>query len=206
MTKTDYRLLRDQFREQVAERRDTRVRRAIENTAQKNRDDIRSYWDMLKTTRKGPLPSYPEFRRLPMVNTLVWKNTTEALALDGKKETVSAELREDEVTRNHIQQNIDVWLHDKRKKLAQKLGDPYPSLPVPSGFVHPVERTTAWFQCTKCNRVSKSLEGVTALSFANVCAHQCIGLPKKERLQGTWDVDWFEPDQKVRDAMHIKIA
>ena len=196
--------MKDQFLEQVAHCRKTRIRRAMDNTARINRNDIRSYWNRLKTIATGALPSYYEFRRLPMPSMLALKNTSEELALNENKESVRQELQNNATTRKHVQEQVNVWLADKKTKFAEMLGEKYSALAGPAGFIHPVERTTAWFRCKLCQRVAKRLHETAALTFANVCAHQCPAVSKNDSHKGgRWDVEWFEPDHQASETVYL---
>ncbi|KAF8584838.1 hypothetical protein K439DRAFT_1660588 [Ramaria rubella] len=200
LTDEDYNLLHDEFKAQVANFHQIRVRRLTEDAARANREEIRKYWNRLNTVGKRPIPSYSEFRRLDMVRTLVKKNTDGATVFQQKKESVRDELRTNQATTEHIEQQINAWLINNKNRLSKKLGYDHPELAEASAFLHPVDRVTAWFRCKRCNRVGKKAEQNKSLTFADLCAHRCLAVTKKEKVKGEWNVDWFEPDEKAIDA------
>ncbi|KAF8525041.1 hypothetical protein BU17DRAFT_83947 [Hysterangium stoloniferum] len=191
LTEEAYFRVQYEFREQVAQCRKNRIRALIDNTTRLNRKDLQRYWNSLKTSKKGPLPAYAQFRRLNMARILELKNTDEKALLKKEKESVRHELRHNAHTRDHLTREINAWLNDQRAKLSDKMGHSYAELVVAGGYQHPVERINAWFICTRCKKETDPMD------FERVCGHRCRGLTDVEKAQGAWDVAWFEVDTKA---------
>jgi hypothetical protein len=172
------------------------MRRLVENTSRVNRRDLRNHWNMLKTANKITLP-YSEFRGLDMARTLVRKNTDEGTVLQKASESVHEELKTSETTREHLTQQVSVWIQDTQAKLSEVLGYDYHAQAKEVAFTHPTTRVTAWFRCTRCSNVDGKQREDKPLAYADVCTHRCLGRTKRERSKGVWNIKWFESDQKV---------
>lgn len=194
----EYQELKHKFKEQLTHRLKLRVEAAVDESARQNREDLRRYWTKLKSWRQGSfpinglLPCYGEFRRLDISKVLLQKNTDKSQAMRDDRERLWVELNSNVDTQSHIRDQVNAWLDDKRAKLATKLGCKHPELETAGGFLHPVERINAWFICTNCSQKNRK-----ALSFKDVCGHQCSTPTRKDRLKAHWDINWFEPDMKV---------
>ena len=152
---------------------------------------------MLKTANKGFTPPYSEFIRLDMVRTLAKKNTDDCSVFQAYKQSVREELKTNTTTREHVAQQVTAWTRDIMTKLSEKLGYDHLALAKEAKFEYPVHRVTAWFKCTRCSRMGGKLRVDKALTFADVCSHRCLGRTKRDKSKDAWDINWFEPDQKV---------
>lgn len=175
------------------------MRRIVEDTRRVNRRDLWNHWNMLKTAKIINLP-YSEFRHLDMARTLVRKNTDECTVLQKNKESVREELKTSETTREHLAQQVSAWVQDTQAKLSEALGYDQLALAKEVAFVHPTNRVTAWFRCMRCTIVGGKHRADKSLTYTDVCVHRCPGRTKRERLKGAWNVEWFEPDQKVKSV------
>ncbi|KAF8507744.1 hypothetical protein JB92DRAFT_2734536 [Gautieria morchelliformis] len=198
-SRLEFEQLKEQVAEQVAQCRRVRIRRIVEDVSRVNRKDLRDHWNMLKTAATTPLPPYSEFLHLDMARTLTRKNTDECLS-NPSKESVREELKNNKVTREHVAQQVSAWIRDTKTKLSEALGYDQLALDKEAAFVHPVDRVTAWFSCTRCRRLTGPFKDDNALTFADVCAHRCLGKNKKQRLKGAWKVEEFKADQKAITA------
>jgi hypothetical protein len=155
---------------------------------------------MLMTAATTPLPPYSEFLHLDMARTLTRKNADEGLS-NPSKESVREELKNNKVTREHLAQQVSAWIRDKKAKLSEALGYDQLALDKEAAFVHPVDRVTAWFSCTRCSRIAGTLNNDNALTFADVCAHRCLGKNKRQRVKSVWKVEQFEAHQRVLSSV-----
>ncbi|KIJ39921.1 hypothetical protein M422DRAFT_32522 [Sphaerobolus stellatus SS14] len=198
ITETEYGSLKEEFREQVATRRKQRIQASVDSISRSNREDLRRYWSKLKTFSPDPMPCYGEFRRLDICKVLLQKNIDKAKAMQPVTDSLWTELKQGAPIEEHIRQQINTWLDDTRAKLAEKLGYKHVELDTAAGFTHPTERLTAWFVCINCNTKKKK---DVAMTFKDVCGHQCPPARRKDRSKAEWNIDWFQPDKKAVAAM-----
>ncbi len=153
---------------------------------------VRSEWDHMHT-RELPahvLPNLQEFRKLSVVK----------IYETGPSGSEQHTLRDPFVS-SVLAENLEQWREAARAGLAAVLGFPgWKNLS--RRRLHPVDRLTARFRCTRCDAAassgSKKVPEDGGMDFARACEHVCTHLPKKRRNKEKWSADRFVPDQRVR--------
>ncbi|GJJ06084.1 hypothetical protein Clacol_000273 [Clathrus columnatus] len=200
------------FRAQVMALSKKRINASTSETIRLNQIGLRKYWNTLKSDGSSPLLSYPEFRKLDMAKVLQKVNTDKSGTLEfaaamsrakQKKKAVQKELKENEATRSHLHREMQAVLNTKRAQLAQKLGYGHNECSAMAvGLVHPSERITSWFTCTRC------VEPTYPMEFHEIAEHRCRGLTRKQNREA-WNPDWFQPainvisEEKARKYMRV---
>lgn len=63
--------------------------------------------------------------------------------------------------------------------------------------LHPVDRLTARFKCTKCDKESYKFYPEGCLNFSAACEHVCPRLDWNKKTREHWTADQFVKDEKV---------
>jgi hypothetical protein len=188
--------LRDQIESELLSLEEKRQRRDTEKALIKNREDVEALYNRLraKETYKY-LPSLPTFRQLPVVKLL-----QAGVYLHGT--TISDTLQENPLMRQQLDQDVERWTETAKQDLAVVLGFPRQWKSANKKVLHPVERVTARFLCTKCgvDGTDRRMDG--CLNFAAACLHVCQGKNgKNDRYRrskkAAWNPGNFVKDEKV---------
>jgi ribosomal protein L44E len=180
---TDYDLIRPQVETELIENIQRRKRRLEEKALQQRRADIEKHYERLKSTKSEPsLPPLSTFRRLPTVSVIQSKSTPSA-----------SELQASPLLSQLVKDDLSKWREAAMETLGKCLGE--------GGWksasrkkLHPVDRLTARFRCTKCEQVEVKYMADGCLDFEGACGHVCLGNKNKRKA---WSADLFVRDDKV---------
>ena len=164
-----------------------RKRQQAERSAQKRRDDIDHYHRRVKSSGTYAIfPSLFDFRKLPVIKLLQAKDT----------ETLEAEVK-DKIIADLLRDDLNKWVEAAKDALGTVLG--FPQWKNPSKTVlHPVDRVTAQFICTRCGGLPRTRLEEGSLDFKSACRHECTNMSRAEKNRRTWSAAHFVPDRKVR--------
>ncbi|TFY70792.1 hypothetical protein EVG20_g2203 [Dentipellis fragilis] len=198
----DYQVILPKVGPEIEELVTRRAQRVKAQGYQKRYSDIGAHYQCMKSnyqtlsSQNIVLPSLSEFRRLPIIVILQHKEKP-------NREGVASELKERSIA-DLLRHDLQKWTANAKSALAKVLG--YPSWNNPSSKVlHPADRLTARFLCTRCNHVSRKYASDGSLDFAGACQHECLGPTKKSKTL-VWSADQFVPDQKGIDALIKALA
>lgn len=180
--------IRSQLEDELVQLKERRDNRSEEHAYQHRLKKIEEYYDKLKAEpgKREILPIFSEFQKLPIIKRV---QTTHTSDLDLQNEQIAALLKGD----------LDKWRRDARSAFAKKLGL-LDWKTASSLKLHPIDRLSALFSCTKC--VQEALQDQT-LNFEDACMHQCMENGKKKRQKQVWDSDQFVPHEKVRASLEV---
>ncbi|RDX44438.1 hypothetical protein OH76DRAFT_1421421 [Lentinus brumalis] len=191
VTDEDIYAIRGLLDAEIAAHRERKLHREQEKAQQIRLKQVRSEWDHMHT-RELPahvLPNLQEFRKLSVVKIY------EAGPSGSEQHTLR-----DPFVSSVLAENLEQWREAARAGLAAVLGFPgWKNLS--RRRLHPVDRLTARFRCTRCDAAassgSKKVPEDGGMDFARACEHVCTHLPKKRRNKEKWSADRFVPDQRV---------
>lgn len=144
------------------------------------------------------MPTLPVFRTQPIIQVLQNKKAKDDI-------DVAHELSKTPFVKTVLHNNLASWAEQAKEKLAAVLG--YPQYRhISEKKLHPTERLTARFVCTKCSQVGKKRAADGCLDFQGVCGHRCARLSKKQKAKEEWKAEQFLPDEKVRLSDFARIS
>ena len=194
ITYIDYNSVATEVEPIIAKITENRIRRDREAAYMQKRRDIERHYNRLRS-QKPPsiLPPLAAFRELPTIIMLQTSATPE----DSQDSEVYHALVKDQKTRTRLESELKQWEKSARMQLGAILG--YPHWTTSSDVVlHPCDRVTAWFRCTRCARLPRRHMNEECLDFAGACAHECVDLSKAQRRGSkAWDVGQFVKDDKA---------
>jgi len=188
----DMYLLRDQIESELLALEEKRKRRKGEIALTKNREDVEALYNKLCSTNAYEhLPSLPTFRQLPIIQLL------QAGIYDGHR-NIANTLQNNALMRQQLDQEVERWIETAKQDLAVVLGFPRHWKSANKNILHPVERCTAWFLCTKCTAgINHQTDG--CLDFADACRHVCPGKHgKNDRFRRSKRAAW-NPGNFIKD-------
>jgi len=191
----DVNRLRDQIESELLALEEKRQRRKGEIALTKNREDVEALYNRLRSTKAYEyLPSLPTFRQLPIVQLL-------QAGIYDENRSIGDTLQNNPLMRQRLDQEVERWIETAKQDLAVVLGFPRHWKSASKKTLHPVERCTAWFLCTKCTAgINYQTDG--CLDFAGACRHVCPGKHgKNDRYRRSKHAAWnpvnFIKDEKV---------
>ncbi|ESK86051.1 hypothetical protein Moror_9387 [Moniliophthora roreri MCA 2997] len=196
----DYDIRKDAIEAELLKVKEQRARRTHEETYRKARELVEKHYDRLRATKEeAPLPSLQTFRQLPIIAQLQ-KNCGPTLDLE-------KELRS-EVVKSLLHNQLEEWRNKAKEHMAGVIGVPKNWKSANANKLHPVERITARFRCSRCgDRVGIKYANDMCLPFAGVCAHQCSLPPgSKKGSLPPWNVEKFVKDETAMNAMTKLVA
>ncbi|EEB98978.1 hypothetical protein MPER_01417 [Moniliophthora perniciosa FA553] len=148
---------------------------------------------------EAPLPSLQTFRQLPIIAQL---QKDSGPTLDLEKELHS------EVVKSLLHNQLEEWRNKAKEHLAGVIGASKNWKSANQNKLHPVERVTARFRCSRCgDRVGIKYSNDMCLPFAGTCAHQCSLPPgSKKGPLPPWKVETFVKDETAINAMTKLVA
>lgn len=176
---------------------DKRDRRNAEMALMNNRKDVEKAYENIRSSKMYPfLPSLSTFRKLPVVAMLQSAETPSSIG------TVFDSLIKDKMVKDLLASQLKKWVDSAKSDLGVILGFPKNWKNASKNILHPVERVTARFLCTRCQRLDVKYRSDQSLDFAGVCLHECsVGNPKHARSRtgkkATWESKNFVKDDKV---------
>lgn len=192
--------------------------RRVEHARSARQEATEHIWRLSKGNPevKGLMPGIKTFRNLPVVRSLEKDDTIPDL-----KQTLQSQ-----DVQKVIKSGLQAWNDTTRKVLSAKLGfkkawkpdavDGSQGNAGPSAGgsnlstsprVHPLERTTAIFECRRCHRNGRIFAPNTSLTFPEAIKHRCpkntLGPSGKEKRE--WDIKNFEPDTTAIRAIRLAL-
>lgn len=172
-----------------------------------NRQDIAGLYERLRSGSVHTyLPSLPTFRQLPVISML---QTAER---DKKSPSAVETLEKNPVMNDLLNNQLKKWTDKAKMDFGAILGFPKNWKHASKNILHPVERVTARFVCTRCQRVDVKYREDGCLDFTGACKHECgVGNQKKGRIRkrgpkSIWDSKNFAKDDKVRYLFFSVVA
>lgn len=194
---TDIKVMRESIEESLLVTSERRGRRNAEISLMENRAGVESLYKRLRTEGKYPyLPSLSAFRDLPVISMIQTTERTKATS------SVADVLQTNPVMADLLKNQLTKWAEKAKQDLGAVLGFPKNWKNASKNVLHPVERVTGRFVCTRCKRVDVKYRSDGCLDFAGACRHECgVGNEKKGRIRkgkkAKWDSSIFVKDEKV---------
>ena len=205
-TQIDVRPLRNQIDSELLALEEKRQRRKTEVALIKNRKDVETLYNRLRSERKYEyLPSLPTFRQLPVIQLL-----QSGIYDQESGTTISHTLQHNPLMRQQLDQDIKRCIETAKQDLAVMLGFPRAWKSANKRILHPAVRPTAWFLCTNCGIDGTDHKVDGCLDFAAACHHVCQSKDgKNDRYRrskkGAWNPEGFVVDEKVRTYLIYSI-
>ncbi|KAI0078382.1 hypothetical protein K474DRAFT_1660630 [Panus rudis PR-1116 ss-1] len=189
VTKSDIESIRPELERHIIKLNERSERREAEEKAVKKQQAIEKYWNRLHSVKnpRQALPALSEFRKF-----LIFEH-----------------LEEEDITiiSKPIKRELERWREKAREGLARVLG--FPGWKSASkNKVHPVDRLTARFVCTRCG-LSKAAakDGKdNGLSYQMACEHRCAHLTTKQEAKEVFNAEHFARDEKAILAVQQVLA
>ncbi|KZT25744.1 hypothetical protein NEOLEDRAFT_337248 [Neolentinus lepideus HHB14362 ss-1] len=189
----DFDFIRDRVDVEIGNLVKRRRRQQEEKSYAQNRAHVALHYQrMLSSGAHQPMPSLTEFHRLSVIKALE-SSASHASTLD-------EQLKSTALLKDMLEKDLDKWREKARTRLAAVLGFADWKT-VSTRKLHPVDRLTARFVCTLCQKVAKKHQEFGDLDFAGACAHKCPHLDKKQRAKYVWKAEQFAPDEKAIKAI-----
>jgi len=210
ITAGDMRLLMKKIDAEILSQVENRAQRQKAHAQQTKRAEISRLYDRLLREKKHPVvPNLGEFLVLPIIKTLQDRDDVmPALSTKPAKapRALEPELKRSDLIGVMIDSDIKKWVDTAVAAFDTMLG--FPNWKSASTrILHPAERITARFICTRCNNNPKKKHVATeALDFREACAHQCAGQSKKAAAKQKWKAGQFVPDQKAIDVLNNALS
>jgi hypothetical protein len=204
MGQVDVYPMQDQIESELLALEEKRRRRKEEIALTNNREDVEALYNRLRSKKTYEyLPSLPTFRQLPIIHLL------QAGIYDVKRGTNIADtLQNNPLMRQRLDQEVKQWIETAKQDLAVVLGFPRQWKSANKKVLHPVERCTAWFLCTKCGTAGDNFQMDGSLDFIGACFHVCQDKTgKKDRFRrskrAAWNPGNFVKDEKVSAYYYV---
>jgi len=174
-----------------------RGRRNAEISLMENRAGVETLYNRLRTaesmlTSLHSRPS-PDLPVIAMIQTTERTNATKSVADVLQNNPLMADLLKTQLTK---------WTEKAKQDLGVVLGFPRNWKSANKNILHPVERLTGRFLCTRCERVDVKYRNDGCLDFAGACRHECGGWEReegkdKEGEEWKWDPSMFARDTRL---------
>jgi hypothetical protein len=195
---TDVKAMRELIEASLLSTGEKRERRKAEISLMENRAGVEALYNRLRTAGKYPyIPSLSAFRDLPVIAMIQTTDRTTKAA-----NSVTDVLNSNPVMADLLKTQLAKWTEKAKQDLGVVLGFPRNWKNANKNVLHPVERVTGRFQCTRCERVDVKYRNDGSLDFAGACRHECgVGNEKKGRIRKgkkwKWDSSIFAKDEKA---------
>ncbi|KAH8120450.1 hypothetical protein DFH11DRAFT_1739563 [Phellopilus nigrolimitatus] len=191
-TNLDFKLIKPAVEIEIAKIIEKRKRAADEESYRKRREAVALDFHRLKSSGiegyASVLPTLQVFREQLIIKALQTNRQK-----DPKDVT---EKLKDPTVKSMIGDNLAAWREKARNDFSTILGfENYQA--ISDRKLHPVERLTARFLCTKCVCSTIKDHEVPSLDFKAACGHSCPHLNKKQRSKEKWSAGYFVPDSKA---------
>ncbi|KAF8882535.1 hypothetical protein CPB84DRAFT_219711 [Gymnopilus junonius] len=197
ISEVDVQVMQEQIEAQLLALADKRERRSAEISLMKNRGEVETVYNRLRSTKAYPyMPSLPTFRKLPVIEMLQSAERGKTVV------SVSETLQNDKVMKELLASQLKKWVDKAKVDLGLVLGFPQNWKNASKNILHPVERVTGRFFCKRCGCVEQKYRMDGCMDFAGACLHECVvGNKEKGRLRTgkkvIWDAANFVKDEKV---------
>ncbi|KAF7297294.1 hypothetical protein MIND_00962600 [Mycena indigotica] len=192
---------------------DRQERRAKEAAIISQRAQVEQRYSKLLTESRSqvpptPIPALPEFRTMPILQ-LLHSDTSSAAARktrpSRKTLIASRKLKDTEsIVSKMLDSELDRWRAAAEQDLGATLGFPVEWKTAKSNTLHPVQRLTARWSCTRCGKVARPYTWDECMDFIGVCRHECRGSrePKRQpRKESLWKASNFVKDDQAINAI-----
>ncbi|KAH9478544.1 putative mannosyl-oligosaccharide alpha-1,2-mannosidase 1B [Psilocybe cubensis] len=202
----DVRVLRDNIESRLLALTEKRDRRNGEVALMNGRKDVEKAYQHLRSSKEYPyLPSLATFRKLPVVAMLQSAETPSSTG------TVFDSLTKDKTVKDLLISQLKKWVDSAKSDFGVILGFPKNWKTASKNILHPVERVTARFLCTRCPRLDTKYRPDESLDFAGACLHECfVGNAKHARLRtgkkSVWDSKNFVKDDKAINVLKKAVS
>ncbi|EJD03888.1 uncharacterized protein FOMMEDRAFT_167196 [Fomitiporia mediterranea MF3/22] len=140
------------------------------------------------SSNAAALPTQNVFRELAVIKAIQNKQGS-------KPEDVIKKFGDDAV-KQLIEEALSSWRDQTTKIFVNILGmKGYNAISTKK--LHPVDRLTARFLCTKCLGHTSDRRKVPLLDFKMACSHQCSHLTKQQKGKAKWSPEQFELDHQA---------
>lgn len=172
---------------------EARKRRVDEDAYRKRREEVEKHYNRIKSAGPGKiLPTLAQFRQLPIIKVIQSKPDPAPNIAHDLKTGLLADL---------LLGDLEKWRRSSKEAFGAILG--YPGWKSASkNKLHPVDRVTARFRCTRCRKESHKYFQDGCLDFAGACAHVCQDSSMEKRVRERWAPEQFEKDDKVSSIPH----
>jgi len=193
----DVRAMQESIEASLLSMGEKRERRNAEISLMENRAGVEALYNRLRTGGSNPyLPSLSAFRNLPVITMI---QTTERTKVT---KSIADVLQNNPIMADLLKTQLTKWTEKAKQDLGVVLGFPQNWKSANKNILHPVERLTGRFVCTRCERVDVKYRNDGCLDFAGACRHECgVGNEKKGRIRKgkkwKWDPSMFARDEKV---------
>ncbi|KAF8884933.1 hypothetical protein CPB84DRAFT_1964901 [Gymnopilus junonius] len=202
----DVQVMQEQIEAQLLALADKRERRSAEISLMKNRGEVETVYNRLRSTKAYPyMPSLPTFRKLPVIEMLQSAERGKTVV------SVSETLQNDKVMKELLASQLKKWVDKAKVDLGLVLGFPQNWKNASKNILHPVERVTGRFFCKRCGCVEQKYRMDGCMDFAGACLHECVvGNKEKGRLRTgkkvIWDAANFVKDEKAINVLRASVA
>ncbi|KAF8183134.1 hypothetical protein BJ912DRAFT_928233 [Pholiota molesta] len=173
VTETDVNVMKDGIEAELLAYSAKADNRKTEISLMHNRKDIAGLYERLRSgTVHTYLPSLATFRQLPVISML---QTAER---DKKSPSAVETLEKNPVMNDLLNNQLKKWTDKAKMDFGVILGFPKNWKHASKNILHPVERVTARFVCTRCQRVDNFAKTIRPStheensSFAELCRRQ----------------------------------
>ncbi|TFK26625.1 hypothetical protein FA15DRAFT_667321 [Coprinopsis marcescibilis] len=205
ISQVDVNALTPQIEHDLMRLEERRDRRLQETLYQENRQQILQHYAHLQSSKQYPvLPSLTAFRQLPVITML---QTT-----DGEEKTqaehVSNSLKSDAVLSNMLKTQINTWVGKAKDDLGVVMGEKKKWKSVSKAEVHPAERLSARYKCTRCQVIGNAYAEDGCFDFAGACTHDCSKPKQGKKNKNTWkwESKSFVKDEKASAVIQHYIS
>lgn len=184
----DYERIKLQVHQEVATIRKKKERRESERNYTTVLKDINRYYDgLLSGKEHGPLPTRSIFQHLPIIQQCLD-------LVSPANEDIAESLRKQPALRGIVARQLRNWQQDTKTGLGTILGISV-SDTTKLGGLHPTERMTARYLCSKCHHLAARYQMDESLDLAGVCGHECRAGGRRNVRK--WNISNFTKDEQV---------
>ncbi|PCH35278.1 hypothetical protein WOLCODRAFT_107231 [Wolfiporia cocos MD-104 SS10] len=202
ITQRDFELMKSIIEQEIMQNSARKERVEAELAHQLRRKQVETRYNELKEQeRKKPvnerqiLPSLPEFRRFSIIQVLQTNPSNDAPPIN---------FVDDGFVSRVLKKDLANWKRTARESMAAVLG--FPGWRSKGDILHPIDRLTARFICTRCQKSAKNTRPARSLDFAEACQHLCPHLEKKSISTNLWKAEDFQPDEPAIAAANQILA
>lgn len=194
---SDLEVMRDEIEARLISLGEKRGRRSNEIALMNNRKEVEKTYNRLRSGKDHPyMPSLHTFRTLPVVAMLQSSTSPDS-------GNIYETFKNDKKMKDLLSNQLKAWTDKAKRDLGALLGCPKNWRSASTKVLHPAERVTARYLCTKCERFDGRYRMQESLNFAGACSHECgDGSGKKARKvtkgkRAIWNPENFVKDEKV---------
>ncbi|KAI5123768.1 hypothetical protein M0805_000357 [Coniferiporia weirii] len=192
VTELDFKLIKPNLEAEIIKMIEKRTRSTEEQAYAKRRGLVVQEYHRLRSTSSSEspiiVPTLSAFRELPIMKSLQNKH--------GMDPDDMAKKLKDPTLRSLLDDNLSSWRDKARNDFSAILGF-RKYHPTSEKKLHPVDRLTSRFLCSKCMHQSSNRNQTSPLDFEAACVHNCSHLTKKQKSKRDWSAAQFVLDHKA---------